>query len=277
MQRISTSSRAIDKFGPGKDGFNNGDKTIPIAATQVDAAWTNAVQEELAGFVEWAGLVLSSVDMTQVRQALLAKFATLVGVQNSTYITAHAAGTADAITAVFTPEIAALADGMILSLRGLSLNTTATPTFTPNSGAIAPAAIIKGSDKALLEGDLDGDALLKWHSGFGKWVLLNPSYGVHPSVGYKQAAADMSGSRNPVGVIYNNATEAPIMVSFYGIASISGQKLILTAGDLQYVAGVQAASQYVGIFGVVQPGDDYSVSLSGGTFSPGWTWFEMMY
>jgi hypothetical protein len=253
------------------------DPAINRPPTEITAEWLNAVQEELAGFVEWAGLGLSSVDMTQVRQALLAKFATLVGVQNSTYNTAHAAGTADAITATFTPEITALADDMVLSLSGIALNTTAAPTFTPNDVTIAPATIVKGNNKALLDGDLDGNAILKWCNGLSKWVLMNPAYGVHPSVGYQQAAADMTASRNPVGVVFNNGSGSPIMVSFYGVASTAGQKLILSAGDIQYVAGVHVASQYVGIFGVVQPGDDYSITLSSGTFSPGWTWFEMSY
>lgn len=45
--------------------------------TEVTALWLNGIQEELASFIEWAGLVLASGDNTQVRQALLAKFALL--------------------------------------------------------------------------------------------------------------------------------------------------------------------------------------------------------
>ncbi|AST87979.1 hypothetical protein CIG66_25275 (plasmid) [Ralstonia pseudosolanacearum] len=39
----------------------------------------NALQEELASFIEWAGLLLNKADNTQLRQALIAKFAQLSG------------------------------------------------------------------------------------------------------------------------------------------------------------------------------------------------------
>lgn len=45
--------------------------------TEITDDWLNTIQEELATFVEWAGLVLNAGDRTQVRQALLLKFATL--------------------------------------------------------------------------------------------------------------------------------------------------------------------------------------------------------
>lgn len=43
--------------------------------TEVTAEILNALQEELAGFIEWAGLVLNKEDNTQIRQGLLTKFA----------------------------------------------------------------------------------------------------------------------------------------------------------------------------------------------------------
>ncbi|WP_199032093.1 hypothetical protein [Ralstonia sp. ASV6] len=43
--------------------------------TEITAAIMNALQEELAGLIEWAGLGLAKADNTQLRQALLAKFA----------------------------------------------------------------------------------------------------------------------------------------------------------------------------------------------------------
>lgn len=52
MRRIDTTTRAQNLFGPGKDGFTQGDPNIALAATHVNAAWFNALQEEVAGVVE---------------------------------------------------------------------------------------------------------------------------------------------------------------------------------------------------------------------------------
>jgi hypothetical protein len=267
MQRIDTSTKFTDLFGPGKHGFRDGNKATFTAPTKLNAALFNSIQEEICNVIEGAGIELAPDNRAQLAEAI----------QSSALVSATAGGTADAITAAFTPAITELTNDMVLHVSGVALNTVSNPTFTPNSGVIAAATIVKGNDKSLLDGDLEISAILKWNAGVGKWILLNPNYGVHPSVGYQQTAADMTASRNPVGVVFNNSSGGPKVITFFGIASTAGEKLIFTAGDIQYVAGVQAASQYVGISGVVQPGDDYSITLSSGTFSPGWTWFEMSY
>ncbi|NTZ82404.1 hypothetical protein FCJ61_05075 [Burkholderia metallica] len=45
--------------------------------TEITAEYQNSVQEELALFIEWCGLVLNKADNTQLRKALVAKFALL--------------------------------------------------------------------------------------------------------------------------------------------------------------------------------------------------------
>lgn len=75
MRRIDTPNKHIDLFGPGKHGWRSGDRIAGVAATELSAAFLNALQEEIASFIEWAGLALSSGDNTQLRQALVSKFA----------------------------------------------------------------------------------------------------------------------------------------------------------------------------------------------------------
>jgi hypothetical protein len=267
MQRIDTSTKFADLFGPGKHGFRDGNKATFTAPTKLNAALFNSIQEEICNVIEGAGIELAPDNRAQLAEAI----------QSGGLVSATAGGTADAITAAFTPAITELTNDMVLHVSGVALNTVSNPTFTPNPGTIAAATIVKGNDKALLDGDLDGHAILKWDATLSKWILQNPAYGVHPSVGYLQTAQDVSASRNPIGVVYTNTSGSPIVVSFNGIASDAGQKIILLAGGMQYVAGVQSASQYVGIWGIVQPGEEYSITLTSGTFSPGWTWYEMSY
>lgn len=72
MQRVlNNRNPAPDLFGQGKNGFRAGDPQNGIAATTPGAEFFNAIQEELAGIVENAGLVLSENNYDQVYKAIL--------------------------------------------------------------------------------------------------------------------------------------------------------------------------------------------------------------
>lgn len=90
-------------------------------------------------------------------------------------------GTADAITATFAPVPRYPSNGVPLSVRATAANATTTPTFTPNSGVIAAATIVKGNNLPLSAGDISGAGYwleLAWDATLTKWVLLNPATGV---------------------------------------------------------------------------------------------------
>lgn len=70
MKRIDTTSRAVDLFGAGKDGFKNGNLALGQAATQFNADWPNGVQEELLAIIEASGLAPSGGVLNQVLLAL---------------------------------------------------------------------------------------------------------------------------------------------------------------------------------------------------------------
>lgn len=100
-------------------------------------------------------------------------------------------GTSDAITATFAPVPRYPSNGVPLSVRAAAANTTTTPTFTPNSGVIAAATIVKGNNLPLVAGDIAGAGHwleLAWDSTLSKWILLNPATGV--TAGLTQAQAD---------------------------------------------------------------------------------------
>lgn len=77
MQRIDTTTKFTDLFGVGKHGFRDGNKASGIAATAFDAAWCNAVQEEIANFIEMAGGTLDPLNLHQMYDALIAKAGTV--------------------------------------------------------------------------------------------------------------------------------------------------------------------------------------------------------
>jgi hypothetical protein len=75
-----------DASGHSDNMFTNGNPASGTAATVVDAKWLNAVQEEIAGVVEDAGITLDDEDSGQLLQALDQKISAGGGVQKSFYI-----------------------------------------------------------------------------------------------------------------------------------------------------------------------------------------------
>ena len=74
MHRIDTSTKAPDLFGSGKHGFRDGNPQQAIGATRLNAAFFNAVQEELARICEAANVTLDAGNHEQVLTALRGLF-----------------------------------------------------------------------------------------------------------------------------------------------------------------------------------------------------------
>lgn len=90
-------------------------------------------------------------------------------------------GTADAITATYSPAITALVDGQICYVRAGAANATTTPTFSPNG--LTARTIVKTGGTALVAGDISGDGhelILRYDLSNTRWELLNPAT---PAVG----------------------------------------------------------------------------------------------
>lgn len=92
---------------------------------------------------------------------------------------ATAAGTADALTATFTPAIKALPaapNTLSLTVRAGAANTTTTPTFSPDG--LTAKTIVKGNNLPLVAGDIAGAGHwldLQYDATLDKWVLKNPA------------------------------------------------------------------------------------------------------
>lgn len=85
------------------------------------------------------------------------------------------AGTADAITAAYSPAVTALADGQTVAFRASAANATTTPTFSPNG--LTARTIVKCGGQALLAGDIpraNYECTLRYMAASTRWELLNP-------------------------------------------------------------------------------------------------------
>lgn len=157
-------------------GGDDGDANKQGQALANRTSWLKAQVEDLA-------LAISNLFSAQ-------------DLQKASAIASNAGGTADAITGVFSPAIAALTHGMTLYVRAASANATTTPTFTPNSGTIAAKTIVKGNGLALASGDIAGTGhwiKIQYDETLGKWVLINPATGVSVATSTNDASfADAS-------------------------------------------------------------------------------------
>lgn len=122
---------------------------------------------------------------------------------------AVAAGTANALTAVFAPAIAALpaAPGTLSVLvRAGSANTTTTPTFSPDG--LTAKTIVKGNNLPLVAGDIAGAGHwldLQYDATLDEWILQNPATGI--SVTAKQIQALTAAvAANALTVTYGGGT-----------------------------------------------------------------------
>jgi hypothetical protein len=87
-----------------------------------------------------------------------------------------AGGSADAITATYSPVITALDDGLLVGVLAGSANATTTPTFAPNG--LTAKTIVRDASTALTAGDIAGAnhaILLRYSSSLDKWLLQNPA------------------------------------------------------------------------------------------------------
>lgn len=78
MHRIDTPTAQEGKFGAGKNGFTDGDTALGTRATQLNANFFDAVQEELAGVIEGFGGSLSKSDHGQLFSILSAEIKKLL-------------------------------------------------------------------------------------------------------------------------------------------------------------------------------------------------------
>ncbi len=151
-------------------------------------------------------------------------------IQGAYNIRASAAGTADALTAAFTPAVASLPaapDTLLVVVRAGAANTSWAPTFKADGTTAKP--IVKGSNAPLLPGDIAGAGHwleLQYDPTLDKWVLQNP-------------AKDTRGSLKGLNS-YNASATLPLadvgkLITFFG--STAGQTLTLPAANAVSVAG----------------------------------------
>jgi len=169
--------------------------------TEITPEIMNAFQEELATFVEWAGIVLNKGDNTQLKNALLAKFATIANL------------------AAFAP---------INSPAFTNAPTAPTPAQFDNSGKLATTGFVKNSG-----------LLFSAYSGLnGNGAIPVSSLGSALSFGGTMNAAtlpDASSVRIGDAILLFNATSSGGAVT---VSALANQTIFIGSSTVQsYVHG----------------------------------------
>lgn len=153
--------KRIDADGHLSNRFQDGDPGSGIKGTQVDAAWLNNVQEELAGVVEAASITLDGDDDGQLLQALAGFF-------NGSLFMATDSGVADAyvLTAVGAAPLA-LFDGLRVKFRPDNNNTGA---CTANFAGLGAKTISNASTGFIKAGNMTE---LEYNSATDEFSIVN--------------------------------------------------------------------------------------------------------
>lgn len=152
---------------------------------------------------------------------------------DSSDTTAIAAGTADAITADFTPNITTLTNGLRVTVTGCSPNTIVNPTLAPD--AIAAAEIVKSGGVALAVADIPAVADFVWSSALSKWVLMNPANPVTTPIDSAVQGASKNLRASATG------TSATISISADEIVVKNASNAYFTMRDVAVAASLAAS------------------------------------
>lgn len=177
-------------------------------------------------------------------------------------------GTSDAITATFAPVPRYPSNGVPLSVRASAANSTTTPTFTPNSGVIAAATIVKGNNLPLVAGDIAGAGHwleLAWDSTLSKWVLLNPATGVTGGVQANRNNTFTKAQRGALSTLTDAATITPDF-------SLSNNYQVVLGGNRTLAVPTNLVAGQSGIIDIFQDTTgNRTLALAWGWSPPGGT------
>lgn len=291
MHRIDTPNKAVDLFGAGKHGFRDG--VLPaVNPTEFNASFFNTIQEELAGIVEAAGLVLDANSSVQLLAALRSagvfqtapqfdnstkpattaftksagkRFGGIISVLANGALTAASVGKLTLISGngliVDLPAANTVPVGECVTIAGagwVSGNTIQRSTGTAD--AIYPNGVAGGITSFTLD---YGDTVTLVSNGVANWYVAEGSAmrGVGCSA---QTEQNLTLSRS-LTTIYTNSTGRPIEVSVSVTnTAATAFGFILTTGGLNKQINVQnslpAGNSILSLTGIVRPGDTYSVT-----------------
>ncbi len=242
MQKIGAYTGSADANGE----FREGSPSAGVAPTLIKGDWLNVVQRELVAVIQAAGMALSGADDAQLLKAIHS----LKRAPDGDF--AVDIGTANNYSAIYTPAVLSVDDGLELSFRAAATNTAASK-FSPNG---LPAKNIVGLvGGALVGGEIvsGGYCRVKYSGAVGSWVLIYCSGGF----GQAKTAAQFDNSVRAAstafvknsGIQFNNINtiSAPGSIPL----SAMGGECVLSGAGAYTVTLPTTQGQLPGVYGQV--------------------------
>lgn len=227
--------------------FTKGNPSLGVPATVVDADWANAVQEEICGVIEGAGLTLDKTSQSQ----LLAAIKLIISGGGGDYVASTSS--ANTYTATLTPAPSAYAAGQFITVKFTNHNTGAA---TINFNSLGAKSIKRQDGSALNAYDIvdsmvailiyDGTNFIL-ANGFLGYSLQNESHNYAAST---TAANTYTTTLDPVPLAYTtgmrisikftnaNTGAATINCNSLGAKSITLQDGTALAGGEMAAGGI---------------------------------------
>jgi hypothetical protein len=193
-----------------------------------------------------------------------------------------AGGTADAITATYSPAHTALTDGLECKFRASAANATTTPTFSPDG--LTAHTITKKGGTALVAGDIPAalaEIILRYNLANTRWELVNPSQVVVPAAVNSIADATNGGLNfsAATGAVTANLKPSDLLTKS---APIAADSFLIMDSAASSAAKTSTLAQLIGAFMAPVTGSlgvNASIGtgayVNGPTINPGssGTWF----
>ena len=167
-------------------------------------------------------------------------YAALGQVQDGSANWVDGGGTADVITATYSPVITALVDGQLCFVRATLANATTTPTFNPSG--LGAGTIVKNGGVALAAGDIVGDGhqlILRYDLAGTQWELLNPAVAAASDT----AAGIVELATTAETTTGTDATRAVTPDGLHDMTSLAGAAWFLDEDTMSSDSATQVPSQ----------------------------------
>lgn len=281
MHRIDTPTAQADKFGPGKNGFTNGDPATGRRATDLNSDMWDAVQEEICAVIEKSGLALNKDQHDQLYQAIvkiitskipdaLLKKNNLSDLTNKALARASLELKTAALADVQTSKDDITAGRVLVNGGALALRTTLAGAGRPltDFNDLPANSVSFGYSNATNTPGFTGSVLDYAGSGGGYRVQLAAQYnGNGNRIAFRTCNGDAAGAWNAWGEIYH--TQNKPSAGDVGALPITGGTLKGALAVVQNGPGVtlqsSASGQAAYVIGKDYNGDNAWYAGRGGS------------
>lgn len=212
-------------------------------------------------------VTLLSPTQALVETAALVPLATSADKALRSY-TATAGGTADAITATFSPNVTALTDGLRVRVTGLSSNASTTPTLA--AGTTAATTIKNPDGTAISVGQIGPEHDFIYSAALTGWLIQSPPFAstTRPGISELATEAEVQTGTDPARVPSVDSMRKGLIVNGALVSTTSGTSKNVT-GIPAWAKEIDIFSMAVGINGTEQI--ELRIGPSGGVVATGYT------